>query len=143
LSFIYTWSDNVYKHTYIHTYRHCHSSSFVKRIYQYDATEKKEIFFFFESIPWIQVFTFLLSYCQELVHYVLEDQRYSHLFNRYTLIHGFNFSYFLHLCLNWRSMSAQSFLVSIFFLRICVCLYACVSYQTKLKLKVKWERGWW
>jgi hypothetical protein len=35
-----------------------------------------------------QVFTFLLSYIQELVHYVIEDQRYSHLFNRYTLIHG-------------------------------------------------------
>jgi hypothetical protein len=129
-------------HTYIHTDIVTHHLLW-KEYTNMMQLKKKEIFFFFESIPWIQVFTFLLSYCQELVHYVLEDQRYSHLFNRYTLIHGFNFSYFLHLCLNWRSMSAQSFLVSIFFLRICVCLYACVSYQTKLKLKVKWERGWW
>lgn len=58
---------------------------------QYDAIEKRngrDFLFFFRLYSLNEVFTFLLSYCQELVHYVVEEQRYSSLFKRYTLVHG-------------------------------------------------------
>lgn len=42
---------------------------------QYDAIEIEGIFFFFRLYSLNEVFTFLLSYCQELVHYVVEMQR--------------------------------------------------------------------